>query len=524
MSGDSQSPVAISSPMSACSPGPPTLAPRAVSVMSHDTPSPAGVVTHKEWVVPPRPKPGRKPATDTPPTKRKAQNRAAQRAFRERRAARVNELEDKLKEVELETSTQITEYQEQVNQLAKNNAELAKENSLYKTKVECLQKELELLRQAKVDQQSQQQQQQRQQQQSLVSAASFSLTQVASPAPSSHETPCSSNCVCADDLDRILCDKKTPTSDVPRATPAPSIPIRRRSNRNKAAPELPQNPDPLGCGRCVKDGNCACISEAVEAVYPVKRPTSPSENTPKRTRISSNVGLTPPDELETDFTYMIKPPPAPPSFSDSPVISHMPADPCGFCSDGTHCVCAEAAANAIMNMDDDDDDSEEHHSTKLPPLLSNHSSSRGDQNLGGQDIEKPMPLHPPMTKSTGSGCPPGGCAQCKNDPMSTLFCQSVATKVKSRPVGVPAGCCGGGCCGDKQPSKDTDEKGTFIPASAAYQALSRHRGFEEATADLGSLLRPLAVRSADGRCPQIEVSSVRDVLKQLDRRFGSDAA
>jgi type I site-specific restriction endonuclease len=53
-------------------------------------------MTSKEWVIPPRPKPGRKPATDTPPTKRKAQNRAAQRAFRERRAARVGELEEQL--------------------------------------------------------------------------------------------------------------------------------------------------------------------------------------------------------------------------------------------------------------------------------------------------------------------------------------------------------------------------------------------------------------------------------------------
>lgn len=521
MSGDSQSPVAISSPMSACSPGPPTLAPRAVSVMSHDTPSPAGVVTHKEWIVPPRPKPGRKPATDTPPTKRKAQNRAAQRAFRERRAARVNELEDKLKEVELETSTQITEYQEQVNQLAMKNAELAKENSLYKTKVECLRGELELLRQVKADEHQQQKQH------SSAPVASFSSVQVASPAPSSHENPCSSNCACTDDLDRILCDKKSPPSDILGSAPlpAPSVPIRRRSNRNKAASEFPQNPDPLGCGRCSREGNCACITEAVEAAYPVKRPTSPSENTPKRTRISSNVGLTPPDELETDFTYMTKPPPAPPSFSGSPVISHMPADPCGFCSDGTHCVCAEAAANAMMNMDDDEEDSEEHHSTKLPPLLSNLTPPRGDQSLEGHNAEKPMPLYPPMTKSTGSGCPPGGCAQCKNDPMSTLFCQSVATKVKARSAGAPAGCCGGGCCGDKQSPKDTTgEKGTFIPASAAYQALSRHRGFEEATADLGSLLRPLMVRSGDGRCPQVEVSSVRDVLKQLDRRFGSDAA
>jgi hypothetical protein len=49
----------------------------------------------KEWTLQPRPKPGRKPAQDIPPTKRKAQNREAQRAFRERRAQRVGELEEK---------------------------------------------------------------------------------------------------------------------------------------------------------------------------------------------------------------------------------------------------------------------------------------------------------------------------------------------------------------------------------------------------------------------------------------------
>src|SRR6516165_7118255 len=65
-----------------------------------DTPPNLPSLTSKEWVIPPRPKPGRKPATDTPPTKRKAQNRAAQRAFRERRAARVGELEEQLKQIE----------------------------------------------------------------------------------------------------------------------------------------------------------------------------------------------------------------------------------------------------------------------------------------------------------------------------------------------------------------------------------------------------------------------------------------
>lgn len=93
---------AVSTPSSAGSPAALAPAPPLLSMkttMAHDSPLPTpGIMTSKEWTIPPRPKPGRKPATDTPPTKRKAQNRAAQRAFRERRAARVGELEDQLEE------------------------------------------------------------------------------------------------------------------------------------------------------------------------------------------------------------------------------------------------------------------------------------------------------------------------------------------------------------------------------------------------------------------------------------------
>lgn len=66
-----------------------------------DSPSTADMTQSpiiRQWTLQPRPKPGRKPALDTPPTKRKAQNREAQRAFRERRAQRVGELEDHIKQ------------------------------------------------------------------------------------------------------------------------------------------------------------------------------------------------------------------------------------------------------------------------------------------------------------------------------------------------------------------------------------------------------------------------------------------
>ena len=59
-------------------------------------------VSGQRWEVKPRPRPGRKLATDAPDTKRKQQNREAQRAFRERRAQRVSELETELQKLKAE--------------------------------------------------------------------------------------------------------------------------------------------------------------------------------------------------------------------------------------------------------------------------------------------------------------------------------------------------------------------------------------------------------------------------------------
>ncbi|BFZ57627.1 DNA-binding transcription factor yap1 [Savitreella phatthalungensis] len=56
-----------------------------------------------------RKKPGRKPIVDEPTTKRKAQNRQAQRAFRERKEAHVKALETRIAELEQRSESQLTE-------------------------------------------------------------------------------------------------------------------------------------------------------------------------------------------------------------------------------------------------------------------------------------------------------------------------------------------------------------------------------------------------------------------------------
>jgi len=321
-------------------------------------------------------------------------------------------------------------------------------------------------------------------------------------------------------VDKALCDRPT----------VPAVPL-RRSNRNRNRKDEAPTPEPLGCGSCSKGGECACYNEATAALAPhfaaaPKRPTSPPHGSvTKRTRMSFAD-----EELETDFTnaYMTRNQPSTPSIAQVP-------DPCGFCSDGTPCICAEAANAMDMASSDVEPDVEEN--IKLAPILGTpRSSSPPAEVYQNTKNERPVPLHPSSMKAAAvplpsrSGCRPGGCEQCRNDPMATLFCQSVSTRLGSK----QEGCCGGkggkgGCCQDveggaKTSSKESVPTGkTYIPCSAVYQTLSRHRNFGSMT-DLGSLVRPLVVKGKEGSCPEVEISSVRDVLKQLDRRFGSDAA
>lgn len=191
--------------------------------------------------------------------------------------------------------------------------------------------------------------------------------------------------------------------------------------------------------------------------------------------------------------------------------------------------------------EEDDNEVESEEDMKLAPIL---RSPRRD--LEGCSL--PQPLHPafnaapapaavPVSKGGvrgnggGGGCRPGNCAQCRNDPMSTLFCQSVAARqavcadieAAAAVTAAAAGRSKRKSAGRKKAAAAGtagEEAKTYIPCSAAYQTLSRHHGFR--SEDLGKLVRPLVIQGVEGRCPQVEVSSVRDVLKQLDRRFGTD--
>ncbi|EOD51200.1 bzip transcription factor [Neofusicoccum parvum] len=69
------------------------------------------------YVIPPRPKPGRKPATDDPPSKRKQQNREAQRAFRQRKTQKMEETNRELQRALDERRQQSDAHQREVTHL-----------------------------------------------------------------------------------------------------------------------------------------------------------------------------------------------------------------------------------------------------------------------------------------------------------------------------------------------------------------------------------------------------------------------
>lgn len=154
---------------------------------------------------------------------------------------------------------------------------------------------------------------------------------------------------------------------------------------------------------------------------------------------------------------------------------------------------------------------------------------------------------------------PGSCALCQKDPLAMLFCQSVASRragatSSSNPISTSSSntrtnCCGGsistsggGCCKtikteacenssntnlDKIPPMLPPSNSIYIPCTAAYQTLARHRAFEKASMDdFPGLVRPLVIdgEGGQGRCPKVEIGSLRDVLKMLDRRFGKNVA
>lgn len=542
---------------------------------------PGQIVTSKEWVLPPRPKPGRKPSSDTPPSKRKAQNRAAQRAFRERRAQRVSELEDKLQEVE-------TERDAQENVLKDALKDVSSENQLLRESLEALRREVMSIKEQRTPtgttpQHSPQYPPPQPPQQanhlprpyysqympaysphqvtspmtmeptspyhrnsfgsfSFQSYGAYSPRYESNPAsPSEHTTTATSvGDHTLETLDRVLDTKMvrrdshvSNSGNVGHMHPShpghvtPSIPISSLTEKTvgsgpvapgrvpgvsstagnvSGAPggvsgasgasgvggcgSVPRvqsdlNPAPPGshvvdpdCIICTKE-ECACAAIGQQKAVMGTNDDDDFSSFKPLPAVPLKRSL----EMEMDFTSSFK--------TRHPFKKRK--DSCGFCSDGTPCLCEDVEAKKNL---------------KLPPLgmplspaASATSPDAPQSGIGSPWDEKRVSDTPGCTGN------PGTCMQCQSDPMSTLFCTTVASRKQSATRSTLPEV-------EREPkySPSTQIGGTYIPCSAAYQTLSRHKDFDRV--DLGTLIGKLNTKGT-----QVEVSSVANVLRELDRKF-----
>ncbi|PHH60236.1 hypothetical protein CDD81_1936 [Ophiocordyceps australis] len=540
-------------------------------------------MTSKEWVIPPRPKPGRKPATDTPPTKRKAQNRAAQRAFRERRAARVGELEQQLDEQRDVYDRSETELKEKIRGL-----ELDLQS--FRSRCVLLENMLDRERQERIRAETQAASLRRRvdnldappQHRYLDSSSSLSHEQPPTR-PSSHRTSAADRHF---SIPNIITPPDTQPGDLTLGCGNCSL------GGPCACAEEVLGSAAAGCGNCSFGGECRCLEQVAKTaalpLHELKRPPSPSRQDGKSKRHCAD-GSTLDSETDTTPTPLRhpqpqkqdqhSPPPPPYSSSDDamPLADSVPLkDRCGFCVQGTYCMCAEEAAMATPAATP---------TATLPPISHAHQQHTPPPSEpdfppapplfmemtadGAVKLppRRPRSLHAKPTRSNTRGCGangPGTCAQCQADPKSGLFCRLMAAKFDREKQA--SGCCGsaGSTCCRAGGGAASDSSATALDASCssattaaaaatspraappplritlpslpslglscaeAYQTLSSHRNFDRAADDIGSWLPKLKATTpvpgpARGRQSiEVEAASIMSVLKEFDVRFGRE--
>ncbi|PQK14608.1 hypothetical protein BB8028_0005g01390 [Beauveria bassiana] len=535
-------------------------------------------MTSKEWVIPPRPKPGRKPATDTPPTKRKAQNRAAQRAFRERRAARVGELEEQLDIYKQEYDKKEADLKEKVHSL-----ELDVQS--FRSRCMLLENMLDRERQDRIRVETEAETLRRRQSEQAFRNERMSNA----PSPREHHHRHSLQ----QHRQSMSSNNRLPHPETSRDFSISQIITPPDSMDAQNAAPLPDTD--ITCGNCTTEGRCACVEEVLatatsgcgkcgfgtscqclEDLSPtkpqtneLKRPSSPSNHggAGKRMRQEPSGRF---NDQEMDFTEAFArrqsqivasinadPPPSEMMMMQSSSMDDISfKDSCGFCKDGTYCACADAAmATPAMTPPESQPNVPRQVQTPPPSETDVVPPQPFIMEMTADGAVKLPPRKPKIgqaAKPSGGGCgsgAPGTCAQCQADPKSGLFCRLMNAKFGKE----QGGCCGGkgpggGCCKSKpantsnassSSSKKEEERITLpslpslgLSCAEAYQTLASHRNFSEAANDIGSWLpklkatsrtSPSSRQSSRGRnAIEVEAASIMSVLKEFDIRFGRE--
>lgn len=246
-------------------------------------------LTKKNWELPPRARPGRKPDTRACDTKRKEQNREAQRAFRERRAAKLEEVKAdsarKLDQASKERDLLKREWEVEKaglwKEIGKLNEQIQKEREARRTVEAAL-----CLERSRHQQHHQYPHQYMHPRWSSSTSSGFS----------SSVSPWS---------------QLSPTNPGPMPMLPEPLPTHTREHG------LPSR----ACRQCGREGGCHCV-ESTLARLPDPDPAHGHQDSARQ------------QPMEVDFTR---------SSHGAPSGTSMESDSCGFCTAPENCLCTDFA-------------------------------------------------------------------------------------------------------------------------------------------------------------------------------------
>jgi hypothetical protein len=360
--------------------------------------------------VPARPKPGRKTAVDEPTSKRKAQNRQAQRNFRQRKLEHAHSLETNNQELRAENQQLLVEIDrlthaanESQQQANRFRSELEEWQSRYNDIEGRWSSSLNAI--ARVQEQSRAAEDQSTNWRRRYEAKAVEVDMLERKLAMLQRQPSSFN-----SSTRIPPASQTSSPRPQSAHQSTPTPSGRPSSKRHATD---------GCGNCDETGDCPCVDSYIDASITAKETgdlalkktsamsihsvLSPSNDRNIQTRsrsqtvadIVSDVSSEN-DGLETDFTTFPKnnvnsaaPLTSRPTAAPSSAV--MNTEQCGFCTDDNNCLCTET--------------------TLGPPTASS----------------KPSDLPPPPGQAALTSRPkPGSCLSCQSNPDQRAFCESLA--------------------------------------------------------------------------------------------------
>lgn len=345
------------------------------------------IVLSKQWILPPRPKPGRKPSEDIPNSKRKAQNRAAQRAFRERRANRVSELEDKILIMERDRVIKEGILNNEIKKLKNENSNLLKKIDNLVNKLNIKENEISLnnkdneLIDELINLESQGTVPLKRKISSIDSNGSTnSVKEIdftnAFPFKKQRKMPSLNNLFLTND-DKL---NNYSNNNVSANILLTSVSL---SNTNSTTNSIVNNN--YNSSNSILNSNRNSTSSSISFIN-----NNNSNNASCSTKINSNTNSN---------------------------RNSIPFESCGFCSDDTPCVCKEIE-NAKREEEKNLEEERKIRVNKEIEKKEKELILELTKDYNNKDLNE-------ISKCTGN---PGSCLQCKNDPLSTLFCQTIAKK------------------------------------------------------------------------------------------------